>query len=118
MPEKRLLWVGSSLQDLKAFPEDARCIAGHQLHLVQQGLEPHDWKNMGSVGLGVCELRIHTSVEHRVLYVAKFEEGVYVLHAFQKNTRKTAQRDLDLARRRYWELMRHRRESRRIQWRR
>lgn len=117
MPEKRLLWVGSSLQDLKAFPEDARCVAGHQLHLVQQGIEPHDWKSMGSVGPGVYELRIRTAVEHRVLYVSKFEEGVYVLHAFQKKSQKTGRQDLELARRRYWEIMKHRRESRRILWR-
>jgi phage-related protein len=75
---KRLLWVGSALQDLRAFSEDARRRAGHELHLVQAGLEPDDWKPMASVGPGVYELRIHTGVEHRVFYVAKFAEGVYV----------------------------------------
>lgn len=75
---------------------------------VQQGLEPADWKAMGDVGPGVYELRIRTSVEHRVFYVAKFAEGVYVLHAFQKKTRQTAQRDLELARERYREVLRQR----------
>ena len=105
---KPLFWAGSTLQDLRAFPEDARRIAGHELHLVQQGLEPDDWKAMTSVGPGVYELRIRTAVEHRVFYVAKFAEGVYVLHAFQKNTQQTTQRDLELARERYREVLRQR----------
>jgi phage-related protein len=81
---KELFWIGSTLEDLRAFPPDARRIAGHELHLVQQGIEPDDWKPMASVGSGVYELRIHTGVEHRVFYVAKFAEGIYILHAFQK----------------------------------
>ena len=108
---KKLFWVGSALQDLRAFPEDARRIAGHELHLVQEGLEPDDWKPMASVGLGVYELRIHTSVEHRIFYVAKFSEGVYVLHVFEKRTRQTAQRDLELARERYRDVLRDRQET-------
>jgi len=105
---KPLFWAGSTLQDLRAFPEDARRIAGHELHLVQQGLEPDDWKAMASVGHGVYELRIRTAVEHRVFYVAKFAEGVYVLHAFQKKTRQTARRNLELAQERYREVLRQR----------
>jgi len=108
---KKLLWVGSSLQDLRAFPADARRVAGHELHLVQQGLEPDDWKPMASIGPGVQELRIHTGVEHRVLYVAKFEEGVYVLHAFPKKTQQTALRDLERAREGYREVLRGRKET-------
>jgi phage-related protein len=114
---KKLLWVGSSLQDLRAFPEDARRIAGHELHLVQQGLEPDDWKPMTSVGPGVQELRIHTDMEHRVLYVAKFEEGIYVLHAFAKKRQQAALRDLDLARERYREVLRERKRTSRSTWR-
>jgi phage-related protein len=105
---KPLFWAGSTLQDLRAFPEDARRIAGHELHLVQQGLEPDDWKAMAGVGPGVYELRIRTAVEHRIFYVAKFAEGVYVLHTFQKTTQQTAQRDLELARERYREVLRQR----------
>ena len=68
---------------------------------VQQGLEPNDWKPMPSVGPGVREIRIHTGLEHRVFYVTKFTEGVYVLHAFEKRTRKTPKRELELARDRF-----------------
>lgn len=106
-----LFWAGSALEDLRAFPEDARRIAGHELHLVQQGLEADDWKAMASVGPGVYELRIRTTVQHRVFYVAKFAEGIYVLHAFQKKTQQTAHRDLELARERYREVLRQRRAA-------
>jgi phage-related protein len=78
-----LRWVGSSLVDLRAFPEVARREAGYQLRRVQEGLLPDDWKPMPSVGAGVEEIRLHSGVEHRVLYVAKFEEAIYVLHAFE-----------------------------------
>jgi phage-related protein len=63
---------------------------------------------MRTVGPGVREIRIHTGLEHRVLYVAKFEEAVYILHAFEKRSRKTAKRDVDLAGQRYRELIRQR----------
>ena len=98
MPDKPLFWLGSSRNDLKAFPPDARRVAGFQLRRVQQGLEPNDWKPVATVGPGVREIRIHTGLEHRVFYVAKFTEGVYVLHAFEKRTRKTPKREVELAR--------------------
>jgi phage-related protein len=59
---------------------------------------------MTSIGSGVIEIRIHTDVEHRIFYVAKFEEAVYVLHAFQKKGNKTSQRDIALGRSRFSEL--------------
>ncbi len=105
MPDKSLFWLGSSRGDLKTFPPDARRVAGFQLRRVQQGLEPNDWKPMPSLGPGVQEIRIHTGLEHRVFYVAKFTEGVYVLHAFEKRTRKTPRRELELARDRFRALV-------------
>ena len=75
---------------------------------VQQGLDPTDSKSMPAVGPGVREIRIHTTLEHRVLYVAKFAEAVYVLHAFEKRSRKTARVDLEVARQRYRALVRQR----------
>lgn len=67
-----------------------------------------DWKTMPAIGPGVREMRIHTVLEHRVLYVAKFEEAVYVLHAFEKRARKTAQHDVEVARQRYRAVIRQR----------
>ena len=100
MVDKPLKWVGSSREDLRRFPEAVRAIAGFQLRRVQGGLDPNDWRPMPSVGPSVREIRIHTGLEHRVLYVAKFAESVYVLHAFEKRSRKTASADVELARRR------------------
>ena len=84
---KRLVFVGSSLEDLKEFPAEARRTAGFELGSVQRGLDPSDWKPMKEVGAGVREIRISVLGEWRVLYVAKFAEAIYVLHAFQKKTR-------------------------------
>jgi phage-related protein len=76
---------------------------------VQQGLEPNDWKPMAIIGAGVQEIRVHTDAEHRVCYVARFLEGIYVLHAFEKRTRRTSRSDVELARTRYRELLEYRR---------
>lgn len=111
MDDKPLRWVGTSLEDLRTFPKVARREAGHQLQRVQEGLLPGDWKPMASVGAGVAEIRVHSGVEHRVFYVAKFEEAIYVLHAFEKRTRQTRQADLKLARRRLADLIRTRRDK-------
>ena len=108
MPEKPVSWLGSSLEDLRAFPEDARRAAGYQLGRVQQDLLPTDWKPMTTVGPGVIEIRVHTRVEHRVFYVARFGEAVYVLHAFEKRTRQTPQPDIALAQKRLADLVRRR----------
>lgn len=100
MPDKPLRWVGSGLEDLRAFPEEAKREAGYQLRRVQADLMPDDWKVLPSVGAGVYGIRLHTGVEHRVFYVAKFAEAVYVLHAFEKRARQTRQADIELARQR------------------
>jgi phage-related protein len=63
---------------------------------------------MSSVGRGVQEIRVHTETEHRVLYVATFAEAVYVLHAFEKKTRRTRAADLQRARQRLSELTQQR----------
>ncbi len=97
---------GSALNDLRAFPQAARREAGHQLDQVQHGREPDDWKPMNTVGRGVREIRIRDAAgAFRVLYVAKFDDAVYVLHCFQKKTQQTAKRDIDLARKRLKELL-------------
>jgi phage-related protein len=96
----------SSLDDLRSFPAAARREAGYQIDLVQQGLEPDDWKPMNTVGQGVREIRIREDDgAFRVIYVAKLADAVYVLHCFQKKTQATRKADLDLAERRYRELV-------------
>ena len=104
---KLIAFQGTSLDDLRAFPEAARREAGYQLDQVQRGLEPDDWKPMPSVGPGVREVRVRDEAgTFRVIYTATRPEAVYVLHAFQKKTQTTAKRDLDLARARLRELTR------------
>ena len=67
---------------------------------IQSGLDPNDWRPIPVVGAGVREIRLHTGREHRVVYVAKFAEAVYVLHSFEKKARRTSDRDLSVARER------------------
>ena len=102
---KLIEFRGSSLDDLRAFPESARREAGFQLDQVQQGREPDDWKSIATIGHGVSEIRIHDqSGAFRVMYVTKFANCIYVLHCFQKKTEQTSQKDLDLAEKRYRDL--------------
>ena len=102
MDGKELKWAGSSLKDLTAFPDSARREAGYQLHRVQFGMDPDDWRPFATIGPGVREIRVKEAGGiYRVVYVAKFEEAVYVLHAFQKKTRKTAGKDISIATVRY-----------------
>ena len=70
--------------------------------MVQVGREPVDFRPMPSVGSGAYEIRVRDeAVAFRVIYVAKFEHAVCVLHAFQKKTRKTSRADIELATARY-----------------
>ena len=107
---KDIEFIGDALDCLKRFPRLARREAGFQLDRVQRGLEPFDWKPMSSIGAGVREIRTwDESGTYRVLYVAKFEDAVYVLHCFHKKTQATPKRDIGLAEKRYRELLRERR---------
>jgi phage-related protein len=104
--EKPINWVGSSFVDLCDFPADARREAGFQLSQVQAGLDPDDWKPFNEVGQGTREIRIKdASGIFRVMYVAKFDEAVYVLHCFQKKSQATTKKDKDIAETRYRALM-------------
>jgi phage-related protein len=101
---KALRFVGTSLEDLAQFPDDAKRAAGFELWQVQNGLDPSDWKPMSSVGAGAREVRMHVGGEWRVIYVAKFAQAVYVLHAFSKKTQRTPLSDIELAAKRYREV--------------
>jgi phage-related protein len=104
---KLLKFVDSSQKDLRDMPDDARHELGIELLVVQYGGEPSDFKPMLQVGAGAYEIRYSDdSGAFRVIYVAKFSDAVYVLHAFQKKTEKTAKKDIDLAADRYRKLIR------------
>jgi phage-related protein len=100
--EKEIRWVGSSYDDLLAFPKAPRKEAGFQLGKVQAGLEPTDWKPFDEVGSGTREIRISDAKGiFRVMYVAKFEDAIYVLHCFQKKSQATSKQDKEIAAARY-----------------
>jgi phage-related protein len=103
---KPIEFRGSALDELRAFPQAACREAGYQLNRVQHGREPDDWKPMNTVGRGVREIRIRNAAgAFRMLYVAQFDDAIYVLHCFQKKTQKTSKADLNLAALRYRDLL-------------
>lgn len=102
--EKGIIWVGSSLEDIRDFPKDAAKEMGYNLNLVQNGETPDDWKTMRTIGTGVKELRVHLKSEYRTIYVANRKNAIYVLHCFVKKTKRTANKELQLARMRLKEI--------------
>jgi phage-related protein len=104
---KSIAFIGTALDDLRAFPPDARRAAGHQLDRIQRGLDPDDSKPMRSIGPGVREIRVRDETgAFRVIYVANLPKAVYVLHAFGKKTQQTAKRDMGIAKARWRQVSR------------
>jgi phage-related protein len=100
--DKPIDWRGSSLDDLREFPEVARGQAGCELRKLQRGEMPNDWRPFPEVGPGTNEIRIDCADGwFRVMYIAKYEEAIYVLHSFQKGSRKTSRGDVEIAKTRY-----------------
>ena len=110
--EKQIRWVGSAYDDLLALPKDSRKQAGFQLGKVQAGLEPADWKPFDDVGAGTREIRIRDATGiYRVMYIAKFDEAIYVLHCFRKKTQVTSKQDRAIAAARYRAVVNARKEK-------
>jgi len=104
-PVKPLIWIGSSREDLKTFPEEVRLMMGYALYLAQTGGKHPDAKPLkGFGGAGVLEVvDDFKGNAYRAMYTLKLEGAVYVLHAFQKKSRKgiqTSQADIALVKRR------------------
>lgn len=103
---KNVDFRGSALADLRDFPTAARRAVGYQIEKVQNGEDPNDWKPMEAIGAGVKEIRVKDDTGiYRALYVAKFEDTVYVIHCFKKKTQKTSKPDKDTAAKRYKDLL-------------
>ena len=95
---KDVQFVGSSLDDLRAFPKAPKQDLGRQIERVQRGLDPLDWRPMTQVGRGVREIRIRDKDNnYRGIYVTNIGEAVYVLHVFRKQSQKTPVRDIEKA---------------------
>ena len=103
---KPITWLGTSREDVKTFPEKVRQIVGAELMTVQSGYDPSDWKPMNNIGQGVREIRVQYEGQYRVIYIAKFRESIYILHAFRKKTQRTSRQDIDLARNRLKQITR------------
>ena len=102
---KRVDFLGDSLVRVRQFPSEARSEVGFQLRRVQAGEDPLDWKPLKEVGPGVREIRVREpSGAFRVVYLASLPDRIVVLHAFQKHTQQTPQRDIELAAKRLREV--------------
>ena len=102
MDRKPVRFVGAALADLKDFPKNAMQDVGFQLDKISKGQDPDDFKAIPRVGCGAMELRVWDEEgTFRILYVAKFEDAVYVLHCFKKTTQKIPDADIDIAKNRY-----------------
>ena len=109
-PKPVAFW-GSALKDLRAFPSDARQDCGYQIDRVQHGLPPDNFKPMAIVGQGVEEICVTADDGwFRVMYTARLEDAVHVLHVFQKKTNQTSPQDIELGKKRFKELMKSRQE--------
>lgn len=90
MKRKPLFWVGSSKDDLRAFPEDVKDVMGHALDIAQQGGKSLAAKPLsGFGGAGVLEIvDDFDGGTYRAVYTVQLPHAVYVLHAFQKKSKK------------------------------
>lgn len=111
MTDKLIYWVGASREELLNFPKESRRKVGFQLRAIQRGQKPSDSKPMPTIGKGVEEIRIWTGEAYRIFYVARFEEAVYVLHAFHKQTQKISKQDIELGQKRYQKMVQFRHEQ-------
>lgn len=109
---KAIRFLGTSLDDIREMEEDAQNKIGVDLLRIQFGGEPTNYRSMSDVGAGVYEIKVRTDTgAYRAFYVAKFEESIYVIHAFKKKTQQTAKQDIELGRKRYKDLLEYRRNE-------
>ncbi|NJR73503.1 MAG: type II toxin-antitoxin system RelE/ParE family toxin [Scytonema sp. CRU_2_7] len=105
VPLRSLVWMGDSRKNIREFPEEVQKAVGYALQLVQAGETPLDAKPFKGVGSGVSEIvKRYDTDTYRAVYAVKIGEKIYVLHAFQKKSKKgvkTPQTDVDLIKQRY-----------------
>lgn len=114
--EKEVIWWPPSLTDeiKKDWPDPMKQQGGYQLFLVQQGKEPNNYRPMADIGTGVKEIKLQDDdkSQYRLIYIAKFEEAVYVFHVITKKTSETTSKhDIKLAKTRLSEITAHRKQS-------
>lgn len=98
-------WLGDSLDVVRGYGKRVRAAIGSELRLLQKGEKPVHARPLKTVGRGVWELKISDMQgQFRVVYVVKRNDKIYVLHAFQKKTQQTPQKDIELAKTRFKEI--------------
>jgi len=97
---KPVIWVGSSLKDLRAFPEPVQDHMGYALYVAQRGGRHRNAQTLSGFGAGVVEvIKDFRGDTFRAVYTVRHADAVYVLHAFQKKSktgRETPRRDMEL----------------------
>ena len=105
-----VVWLGSSKRNIRDFPKGAQKLLGDELQLIQFGGMPKDAKPFKGVGSGVLEIALrYASDAYRVVLALQIGKRIYVLHAFQKKSKRgveTPKREVDLIRKRYAEAQR------------
>ncbi len=100
-----VVWVGNSKANLLDFPKEVQKLMGDELQLMQYGGMPQDAKPYKGLGSGVFEIALRYDADaYRIVVAVQISEKIYVLHAFQKKSKKgikTPQSDKDLIRKRY-----------------
>ena len=114
-PQRPLIWIGTSRRDLRDFPRPVRRDIGQALYTAQQGeTDPAAKPLKGFGGASVIEIIAHYHADTwRAIYTVRFSEAIYVLHAFQKKSKRgiaTPKKDIDLIHRRLAEAERLHRE--------
>ena len=96
--EAIIAWEGESRDVIREFPEDVRSELGIDLQLLQWGEQPSSFRPMQSVGKGVFELKQQDERSwYRVIYLSRIDDVIHVLHCFEKDSKKTPKKDIDLA---------------------
>jgi len=109
---RELEFLGTSLDDLKEFPVEVKKSAGKELRRIQLGEKARHGRSIKVVGAGAFEIKIRDRQgAFRVFYVAKFEDTVYVLHAFQKKSQRTSKKDITIGQRRYENMLELRKQN-------
>jgi len=103
---RKVVFEGNTLEIIRQLPVVIRHRAGYAIDQVQRNIEPENWKPFSSIGQGVREIRIQHGEQFRIIYIAKFENKVHILHVFQKKTQKTRKVDIDIAKSRFKDVIR------------
>ena len=103
---RKVVFEGNTLEIIRQLHDDIRHRAGYEIDRVQRDKEPENWKPFPAIGQGVREIRIQLDGQYRIIYIAKYERKVHVLHVFRKKTQKTRKSDIEIAKHRLKEVIR------------